>query len=273
MHKVWRMERYLKCAQLPQVDVNGQPLNPDEAKWQRCFEVSTSPTRFTKQTVLNKHSNRWHSSFPSGICWNPRQYQSFARSATHVYVLSIWQQFIPSYSHREPSRAVISRVSYQIRWNWSISSRNQLLDRFSLSNWALSITVNLWRKIHDTDICKNWPHPASLIDFANRDLASPLIVSFSCEAFFPCCRNFWAVLQWKVAVLILNPSGRERCWISFTLPIIDRSMNFPWIQSRFMWGNVNERYRPTLLNRGLPDFLTLQSPFIHRPSAFFACLT
>jgi transposase-like protein len=40
-HKVRGIERYLSDAQLPQVDRNGQPLKPDEAKRLRRFEIKS----------------------------------------------------------------------------------------------------------------------------------------------------------------------------------------------------------------------------------------
>jgi len=40
-HKVRGIERYLNYAQLPQMDANGQPIKPDEAKRQRRFAITS----------------------------------------------------------------------------------------------------------------------------------------------------------------------------------------------------------------------------------------
>ena len=57
-HKVRGIERYLKDAQLSQLDTHGQPLKPDEAKRQRRFEIESEGYEIYEADSLGQLSNR-----------------------------------------------------------------------------------------------------------------------------------------------------------------------------------------------------------------------
>ena len=92
-HQVRGIERYLSDAQLPQVDRNGQPLKPDEAKRLRRFEIKSDAYEIYEADNLKQAQQRLQQFIKKGQLLEPKAVQVFQRD---LELTLTFYQFDPS---------------------------------------------------------------------------------------------------------------------------------------------------------------------------------
>jgi transposase-like protein len=153
-HKVRGLERYLSYAQLPQVDANGQPLKPDEAKRQRRFEIASEACQIYEADNLEQAQQRLQQFINQWELLEPKAIQVFQRDLELTFT---FYQFDPSLHHHIRTTNHLERLFREFRTKsdeiGAFPHETSCLTVFFLvlSVIMLNITVNLWRKLRDTN--------------------------------------------------------------------------------------------------------------------------
>jgi putative transposase len=111
-HKVRGLERYLSYAQLPQVNANGQPLKPDEAKRQRRFEIASEAYQIYEADNLEQAQQRLQQFVNQWELLEPKAVQVFQRD---LELTLTFYQFDPSLHHHIRTTNHLERLFREFR--------------------------------------------------------------------------------------------------------------------------------------------------------------